>query len=99
MARALIIAYTTYIHDGRVKRHAEALAERGDHVDVICLDQAGVLNRVNIRGLGIRRFLQPAMHLFPETAAHCQEFPARAWLPAEPVRWPATRRSAAPIDC
>jgi glycosyltransferase involved in cell wall biosynthesis len=56
VARALIIAYTTYIHDGRVKRHAEALAERGDHVDVICLDQAGVLNRVNIRGLGIRRY-------------------------------------------
>ena len=56
MARALIIAYTTYIHDGRVKRHAEALAERGDHVDVISLDQAGVLNRVNILGLGIRRY-------------------------------------------
>jgi glycosyltransferase involved in cell wall biosynthesis len=56
VARALIIAYTTYIHDGRVKRHAEALAERGDHVDVISLDQAGVLNRVNILGLGIRRY-------------------------------------------
>ena len=56
MARALIIAYTTYIHDGRVKRHAEALAERGDHVDVISLDRAGVLNRVNILGLGIRRY-------------------------------------------
>jgi glycosyltransferase involved in cell wall biosynthesis len=52
----LIIAYTTYIHDGRVKRHAEALADRGDHVDVISLDQAGVLNRVNILGLGIRRY-------------------------------------------
>ena len=37
MARFLMIAYTTYMHDGRVKRHAEALAERGDHVDVICL--------------------------------------------------------------
>jgi glycosyltransferase involved in cell wall biosynthesis len=56
VVRALIIAYTTYIHDGRVKRHAEALAERGDHVDVISLDQATVHNRVNILGLGIRRY-------------------------------------------
>jgi glycosyltransferase involved in cell wall biosynthesis len=57
VARALIIAYTTYIHDGRVKRHAEALAERGDHVDVISLDQGGVVvNRVNIVGLGIPRY-------------------------------------------
>ena len=56
MARALIIAYTTYIHDGRVKRHAEALAERGDHVDVISLDGAGRLNGVNILGLGIPRY-------------------------------------------
>ena len=36
--RVLIIAYTNYIYDGRVKRHAEALADRGDHVDVISLD-------------------------------------------------------------
>jgi len=38
MARILMIAYSTYICDGRVKRHAEALVERGDTVDVICLD-------------------------------------------------------------
>ncbi len=54
--RALIIAYTEYRHDGRVKRHAEALAQRGDHVDVICLDPAGSLNGVNILGLGIPRY-------------------------------------------
>jgi glycosyltransferase involved in cell wall biosynthesis len=56
VARALIIAYTTYVHDGRVKRHAEALAARGDHVDVICLDPAGELNGVNILGLDIPRY-------------------------------------------
>src|SRR5215472_11267341 len=56
MARTLIIAYTKYIYDSRVRRHAEALAERGDEVDVISLDQAGVLNRVNILGLGIPRY-------------------------------------------
>jgi glycosyltransferase involved in cell wall biosynthesis len=40
--RVLIIAYTNYIYDGRVKRHAEALADRGDHVDVISLDSLNV---------------------------------------------------------
>jgi glycosyltransferase involved in cell wall biosynthesis len=56
VARALIIAYTTYIYDGRVKRHAEALAARGDQVDVICLDRPGTLNGVNILGLDIPRY-------------------------------------------
>jgi hypothetical protein len=42
------------LHEGRVRRHAEAVADRGDHVDLLSLDQAGlVLNRVNIVGLGI----------------------------------------------
>jgi glycosyltransferase involved in cell wall biosynthesis len=56
VARVLIIAYTTYIHDGRVRRHAEALAQRGDHVDVISLDQPSTLDGVNIIGLGIPRY-------------------------------------------
>ncbi len=45
-----MIAYTQYVHDGRVKRHAQALAERGDHIDVICLDnpQTGAQNGVNV---------------------------------------------------
>lgn len=58
MARILLIAYTTYVHDGRVKRHAEALAQRGDHVDVLCLDSGhnGRLNGVNVIGLGMPRY-------------------------------------------
>ena len=58
MARVLLIAYTTYVHDGRVKRHAEALAERGDHIDVICLDSGhnGLLNGVNVMGLRMPRY-------------------------------------------
>lgn len=49
-ARASIIASAADIHQGRVRRHAEAVAERGDHVDLLSLDQAGVvLNRVNSR--------------------------------------------------
>lgn len=53
-----MIAYTIYSQDGRVKRHAEALAERGDHIDVICLDNgdAPVCNGVNLVGLAMRRY-------------------------------------------
>jgi glycosyltransferase involved in cell wall biosynthesis len=36
--RVLIIAYTNYAHDGRVRRNAEFLAARGDTVEVICLE-------------------------------------------------------------
>ncbi|HEY2523547.1 MAG TPA: glycosyltransferase family 4 protein [Candidatus Binataceae bacterium] len=58
MARFLVIAYTTYVHDGRVKRHAEALAERGDHVDVLCLDSGhnGTIRGVNVIGLKMPRY-------------------------------------------
>lgn len=58
MARALVIAYTTYIHDGRVKRHAEALAQRGDRVDAITIDAGvtGPINGVNVIGLSLPRY-------------------------------------------
>ncbi|HLH77670.1 MAG TPA: glycosyltransferase family 4 protein [Candidatus Binataceae bacterium] len=58
MARALMIAYTTYVHDARVKRHAQALAERGDQVDLLCLQnpQQGFDRGVNVIGLQIRRY-------------------------------------------
>ena len=35
MARVLIIAYTSLAYDGRVKRHAEALAARGGKIVAI----------------------------------------------------------------
>ncbi len=58
MARVLIIAYTTYVHDGRVKRHAEALAARGDAVDVITLRSGheGFQHGVNVIGIPIQRY-------------------------------------------
>ena len=46
MARILIIAYTAYARDGRVKRQAEALTERGDQVDAICLADGEVADAV-----------------------------------------------------
>lgn len=39
MAKICMIAYTFYACDPRVRREAEALAERGDDVDFICLQE------------------------------------------------------------
>lgn len=58
MSRFLLIAYTGYVRDGRVKRHAEALAARGDQVDVICLasDELRSMNGVNLIGVEMPRY-------------------------------------------
>lgn len=58
MARVLLVAYTTYIYDARVKRHAEALVARGDTVDVICLepDQTTNFNGINLIPIRMRQF-------------------------------------------
>jgi glycosyltransferase involved in cell wall biosynthesis len=51
--RACMVSYSVYEADGRVMRYAEALAQRGDSVDVIALsrgDRSGneVVNGVNV---------------------------------------------------
>lgn len=58
MSRFLMIAYSNYVRDGRVKRHAEALAARGDHVDVICLASTELRsgNGVNLIGVEMPRY-------------------------------------------
>jgi glycosyltransferase involved in cell wall biosynthesis len=58
MARILIIAYTAYARDGRVKRQAEALTSRGDQVDAICLADGDVADTrgVNVIGLLLPRY-------------------------------------------
>src|SRR5260370_30949541 len=58
MGRVLFIAYSTYICDPRMKRHAEALVARGDSVDVICLapEQQTELNGVNLVALAMPRY-------------------------------------------
>src|SRR5262249_16607474 len=52
--RACMIAYTFYEGDNRARRYAEALAKRGDRVDVFALRSEGkpkveVINGVNLR--------------------------------------------------
>jgi glycosyltransferase involved in cell wall biosynthesis len=39
--RVCMLAYTFYETDNRVRRYAEALVKRGDHVDAICLAREG----------------------------------------------------------
>jgi glycosyltransferase involved in cell wall biosynthesis len=58
VARILMIAYTGYASDARVKRHAQALAERGDEIDVICLrnEQEGDCGGVNVIGIQMPRY-------------------------------------------
>ena len=58
MARILIIAYTAYARDGRVKRQAEALTSRGDQVDAICLADGEIADTrgVNVIGLLLPRY-------------------------------------------
>jgi glycosyltransferase involved in cell wall biosynthesis len=58
MTRILMIAYTTYVHDARVKRHAQALADRGDQIDLLCLEnpQEGQRDGVNVIGLKLRHY-------------------------------------------
>ena len=58
MARFLMVAYTTYLHDGRVRRHAEALAEAGHEIDVmvIAAGEPSELNGVNLIGIDVPRY-------------------------------------------
>jgi glycosyltransferase involved in cell wall biosynthesis len=58
MARILIIAYTAYARDGRVKRQAEALSSRGDQVDAICLADGELADThgVCVTGLQLPRY-------------------------------------------
>src|SRR5260370_35318663 len=57
-ARILTIAYTAYARDGRVKRQAEALTSRGDHVEAICLadGEVGDTHGVHVPGLRLQRY-------------------------------------------
>jgi glycosyltransferase involved in cell wall biosynthesis len=79
MARILIIAYTAYARDGRVKRQAEALTGRGDQVDAICLADGEVADThgVNVIGILLPRYrgaskidyLRSYLNFFSQAAA------------------------------
>ena len=54
--RVCMITHSSYESDNRVTRYAEALAERGDQVDVLALSRSPVLARTEqIRGVHLHR--------------------------------------------
>jgi glycosyltransferase involved in cell wall biosynthesis/peptidoglycan/xylan/chitin deacetylase (PgdA/CDA1 family) len=54
--KVCMLAYTDYEADGRVRRYAESLARRGDHVDVIALSEgSGHLGETSISGVSVYR--------------------------------------------
>lgn len=82
MARILIVAYTVYPFDARVKRHAEALAGRGDVVDVICLaaKAAGARKGVTLIEIPTPRYRGNKITSY--AWAYIRFFSAAAWLAA-----------------
>jgi glycosyltransferase involved in cell wall biosynthesis len=53
--RVCMLAYTFYEGDNRVRRYAEALAKRGDHVEVVACGQPGQPSSVTIEGVRVFR--------------------------------------------
>lgn len=49
------VAYTEYLTDPRVRRESEALAERGDQVDVFCLRSEGRPTKERVKGVTVYR--------------------------------------------
>lgn len=55
MARICMVAYTHYPGDTRIRREAEALVERGDTVDILCLKDENESNQDVYHGVGLIR--------------------------------------------
>ncbi|MHC4249557.1 MAG: glycosyltransferase family 4 protein [Planctomycetota bacterium] len=55
MARVCMVVYSTYPADPRVRREAEALAEEGASVDVVCLRGGGERGLEDVRGVRVVR--------------------------------------------
>jgi glycosyltransferase involved in cell wall biosynthesis len=95
MARVLIIAYTTYSHDRRLRRRAEALAERGDEVDVFCLAS---LRNAQLNGVNVIRLARPRAHGSIRLGYFRQ---LRFWTSAalRAARWSLDKRNEVVIVC
>ena len=55
---ACMVGYTYYETDNRVRRYAEALAKRGDKVDVVALSRAGQSDYSEMNGVRVFRIQQ-----------------------------------------
>ena len=90
--RICMVTYSSFLSDARVKRYAEALAERGDHVDVITLRRSKdeptreTVNGVNLFRLQYRlgknekkklSFLFPVLRFMAIASIHITRWHAR----------------------
>jgi glycosyltransferase involved in cell wall biosynthesis len=57
-----MVAYSFYEFDGRVMRYAEALVNRGDHVDVIALRHNGEPNFKSVRSVNVYKIQERAFN-------------------------------------
>jgi len=57
-----MIAYTYYENDNRVRRYAEALVKRGDHVDVVALQNRGFEKQEVLKGVNVYRIQKRAIN-------------------------------------
>jgi glycosyltransferase involved in cell wall biosynthesis len=57
-----MVAYTFYEMDNRVRRYAEALVKRGDHVDAFCLQRVGQPEKGMLNGVHVYRIQKRAMN-------------------------------------
>lgn len=77
MKRVCTVVQSYYLRDPRVRREAEALADKGYEVDVICLRDKGEPSRETVKGVNIyrvplaRRRATPARYIFEYAFFFC----------------------------
>jgi len=77
MKRVCTVVQSYYLRDPRVRREAEALADKGYEVDVICLRDKGEPSRETVKGVNIyrvplaRRRATPARYIFEYACFFC----------------------------
>lgn len=90
--RACMVTYSHYRSDARVIRYAEALTERGDHLDVLALrrspsepvrEKVGRVNLVNLQSRTAKRERSHAAFLFPTLRFFVS---AATWIARENAR-------------
>ncbi|MBF6569733.1 MAG: glycosyltransferase family 4 protein [Candidatus Binataceae bacterium] len=79
MARVLIVAFKNFAYDSRTQRHAEALVERGDEVDVLCTSDGQVRARPGINLIGVRMPRYRGSHKISYVRSYLRFFMIASW--------------------
>jgi glycosyltransferase involved in cell wall biosynthesis len=86
-----MVALTSYQSDARVRREAEALVERGDHVDVICLRGVDAPRRRSLDGVRLYEVWVPR-YRGSSTLSYVAQYTVFFVLAAIGVSWLHLRR-------